>query len=427
MFRLMYLWNEYERYVESVTLDPVESALKDIGYWRNRIFKNFVLYTVPLSLVALVPAIPIGIMEGHAHLIIFDVAVALIITFTALHPRLNLSIKKGLVTFVFYLFAAAAIGTLGSSGPGVLYLLATTVFASLIFSSKFGYLFVTLHLVTCSVFAAVIQMHLFSSPLISQFTLTSWISFSLNLILLSLIFVLLISKTINGLENTILQELKLRSKLQLEADETANLHLKQKEAKGHYKSLFVQNPSPMWVVELETFRLLQVNDAAIESYGFSKAEFLNMTVMNLRFPSDSVSQHHSLVDYFQSGKRHKYVTQHQRKDKTIFNVEMRTNTIIAEGKQALLAIARDITEEKNYIKSIEEKNLKLQEVAYIQSHIVRAPLANIMGLVSLIKSNPDSQPTAELIDRLESSAIDLDRIIRRIADGTLSNDSKGLS
>jgi hypothetical protein len=47
MFRLMYLWNEYERYVESVTLDPVESALKDIGYWRNRIFKNFVLYTVP--------------------------------------------------------------------------------------------------------------------------------------------------------------------------------------------------------------------------------------------------------------------------------------------------------------------------------------------------------------------------------------------
>jgi PAS domain S-box-containing protein len=398
----------------------------DIVYWRNRLFKNFVLYSLPISLLALIPAIPIGIMEGHPYLITFDLAIALGIAYIALHSRLDLDIKKGLVMFIFYLFASVAIANLGSFGPGVLYLLAATVFSTLIFSAKLGYLSVALHFFTCSFFAVVIQMHLFPTPLTAQYTLASWIAFSSNVIFLSLIFVVLISKIINGLESTILQELKLHTKLQGEAAQTAELHVKLKESEGHYKSLFVQNPSPMWVVELESFRFIQVNEAAIESYGYSKEEFITMTVMDLRFPRNELNLDKSLVDHFKSGKRHYYVTQHQRKDDTVFNVEIRTNTIIADGKQALLAIGRDITEEKNYIQAIEEKNLMLQKIAYIQSHAVRAPLANIMGLVNLIKMDAGSTPCPELIERLDSSAKEFDDVIHKIADGTLIYDTKGL-
>jgi PAS domain S-box-containing protein len=420
MFRLMRLWLGYRRYVEAVTQDKGKTPLREIGYWRSRLFTKFVLYSLPVSLAALIPAISIGITEGQPYLIFFDVAVALVIACIALNPRIGLKVRKGLVTFIFYLFAVVTIGNLGAFGPGAFYLLATTVFASIIFSSKLGYLSVALHFLTCSFYAVVIHMHLFPTPLSVQYTLASWISLSSNIIFLSLIFVLLIHRIIYGLESTILQELELQSKLEREATERAGLHLKLKESEGHYKSLFVQNPSPMWVVELESFRILQVNEAAIESYGFSKAEFMSMTVMDLRVQNNDVNLHKRLGQDFKSGKRHHYVTKHRRKNNTEFDVEMRTNTIVTEGKQALLAIGRDITKEKNHVKAMEEKNMKLQEIAYIQSHKVRAPLANIMGLVNLIKMTSDTQPDNELINKLDSAAEEFDQIIRRIADGTLS-------
>ncbi|MDN3593281.1 hypothetical protein [Zunongwangia endophytica] len=46
---------------------------------------------------------------------------------------------------------------------------------------------------------------------------------------------------------------------------------------------------------------------------------------------------------------------------------------------------QDITQQKEHLKQIEKRNRKLEEIAWQQSHMVRAPLAKIMGLVQLIK------------------------------------------
>ncbi|MBC7389165.1 MAG: PAS domain S-box protein [Opitutaceae bacterium] len=78
-------------------------------------------------------------------------------------------------------------------------------------------------------------------------------------------------------------------------------------------------------------------------------------------------------------------------------------------------VIQDITERRNYIKAIQDQNLKLQDIAWIQSHVVRAPLTRLMGLVSLLK-NPNNLEfnQTELLDQVSKSANEVDQIIREI-------------
>lgn len=81
-----------------------------------------------------------------------------------------------------------------------------------------------------------------------------------------------------------------------------------------------------------------------------------------------------------------------------------------------ISIQRDITITKQYLQSIEEQNKKLKEIAWMQSHVVRAPVARIMGLINMItdKIPTDQLTTDQLIQSISDSANELDLIIREI-------------
>ena len=82
-------------------------------------------------------------------------------------------------------------------------------------------------------------------------------------------------------------------------------------------------------------------------------------------------------------------------------------------------VIQDITERRNFIKAIQDQNLKLRDIAWIQSHVVRAPLTRLMGLVSLLK-NPSNleMNQIELLDQVSKSANEVDQIIREIVKNT---------
>ncbi len=84
----------------------------------------------------------------------------------------------------------------------------------------------------------------------------------------------------------------------------------------------------------------------------------------------------------------------------------------------IIGAMQDITEVQNYIKTIEEHNDRLKDIAWTQSHIVRAPLARIMGLIDLFKNYPNIDEQAELLDHIITSANELDGIIRKISNKT---------
>jgi len=118
-----------------------------------------------------------------------------------------------------------------------------------------------------------------------------------------------------------------------------------------YRGLFENNPQPMWVYALETLAFLAVNDAAIISYGFSREEFLAMTIKDIRRPED-VQKLISRVSAAADGFDAVGVWKHRKKDGTIIDVEISSHALEFSGQRAKLILANDVTERTRLEKTI---------------------------------------------------------------------------
>jgi signal transduction histidine kinase len=126
-----------------------------------------------------------------------------------------------------------------------------------------------------------------------------------------------------------------------------------------------------------------------------------------------------LSDSFYSTNESLGIYKHLKKNGEIIQVDIQANFIQYKGKNAKVTIATDVTEKLNYIKEIEQQNEKLREISWIQSHIVRAPLARLMGLVGLIKDvGSDCEDNQKMLEYILISARELDDVIKEITDIT---------
>ncbi|HEY4151311.1 MAG TPA: PAS domain S-box protein, partial [Chitinophagaceae bacterium] len=110
-----------------------------------------------------------------------------------------------------------------------------------------------------------------------------------------------------------------------------------------YRNLFQNNPMPMWVIELPSFKFLSVNEAAIRHYGYSAEEFMSMTAVDIR-PAEEIE---GFVRLNRQENRGPYYTgqwKHRKKNGTIITVEINSDEIVYEGKNARLILSTDITE-----------------------------------------------------------------------------------
>ena len=140
---------------------------------------------------------------------------------------------------------------------------------------------------------------------------------------------------------------KLISVLSLVLDVTVARRIEEalRKSEAQYRLLFESNPQPMWVYDLSTLRFLAVNEAAISHYGYSRAEFLDMSIMDIR-PEDDVPL---LCEYISSGNPeldHAGEWRHRKKDGTVINVEITSNRVNFAGRPAEFVLANDITERK---------------------------------------------------------------------------------
>jgi light-regulated signal transduction histidine kinase (bacteriophytochrome) len=91
-------------------------------------------------------------------------------------------------------------------------------------------------------------------------------------------------------------------------------------------------------------------------------------------------------------------------------------------------LSRDVTETFKHMNAIEKQNEKLREIAWIQSHVVRAPLARMMGIVHLIGELQIASPECEtLLKYLMDSGRELDVIIHDIVNKSNQIDVKRLN
>ncbi|MBC8053371.1 MAG: PAS domain S-box protein [Sphingobacteriaceae bacterium] len=84
----------------------------------------------------------------------------------------------------------------------------------------------------------------------------------------------------------------------------------------------------------------------------------------------------------------------------------------------MVGALKDITKLQENANQILKQNKRLQEIATINSHHIRKPLANVLGIINAL-NYADNKQTAELLAMLEESGSELDRIVRKIAKKTL--------
>ncbi len=134
-----------------------------------------------------------------------------------------------------------------------------------------------------------------------------------------------------------------------------------RESEQHYRLLFDSNPQPMWVYDLETLYFLAVNDAAVEKYGFSRDEFLQMTLIDIRPPEDASR----LLDDVAQPRpvlQHSGEWRHQVRDGRTIDVEVASHVISFNGRAAALVVAFDITERKQAAAERQAQTQRLQQI-----------------------------------------------------------------
>jgi PAS domain S-box-containing protein len=136
------------------------------------------------------------------------------------------------------------------------------------------------------------------------------------------------------------EELELASEL---ARRTAAAIETERSAE-RYRMLFEASPLPMWVYDAETLAFLAVNDAAIRHYGYSRAEFLAMTLRDIRPPEDVPQLLLNVRGDGGPGSHRPGTWKHLTKDGSLIDVEITAGRIEFDGRRAALVLANDVSE-----------------------------------------------------------------------------------
>ncbi|HKV44499.1 MAG TPA: ATP-binding protein [bacterium] len=206
----------------------------------------------------------------------------------------------------------------------------------------------------------------------------------------------------------------------------------------NFQYLLANNPLPMWVYDRRTLEFLEVNDAAIVQYGYTRAEFLAMQITDIR-PTEDIDRLSKSIVELGPGLRNSGEWRHRRKDGEVIDVHIVSHTLEFAGREAALVVAQDITEQKRAEREVhalnkeledrvrrrtaqlEAANQELEAFAYSVAHDLRSPLITIGGFSQIL-----------LEDHVAALPEDARRLLAQIASSTqhmssLINDLLALS
>ena len=132
-----------------------------------------------------------------------------------------------------------------------------------------------------------------------------------------------------------------------------------------YRQIFYKNPYPTWIFDLDTLRIVEVNDAAVEKYGFEKSEFYQLTMRDLHTEGEA--------DLFLDSIRHpgrgpgeRRLWHHRNKSGVFIIVEITSHRIDYFGKLCMQVIINDVTERVRLEKELAlQHRLKQQQITEV--------------------------------------------------------------
>lgn len=178
-------------------------------------------------------------------------------------------------------------------------------------------------------------------------------------------------------------------------------------AESNYFKLFEASPGSVYVMEKLSFKFLAVNNVMVNKYGYSRAQLLKMTALDIRPEHERVK----LTNYMNSDHDEGHETGiwlHQKRNGDAFYVLISHHSIKFKDSDAYIVIAIDIDRDIR-------NEQRLKEIAWTNSHEIRKPISNILGLIEIMKAEPPHHTSdPELLDMLVTSAYELDEIVKKI-------------
>lgn len=183
-----------------------------------------------------------------------------------------------------------------------------------------------------------------------------------------------------------------------------------KDSLNRYMGLFQDNPNAMWIYDASTFHFLAVNDAAIAKYGYTREEFLGMKVTDISIDDKDdkhiLNQPNESKIFFDSG-----IWKIKRKDATTLYVRQLSHSLMYNQRKCNFTLTEDLT-------SVIKQGEQLRNIAFKNSHELRRPVANILGLINVLEMDDLTDENKKIIAYIESSIKELDETIKSIAEET---------
>jgi PAS domain S-box-containing protein len=221
--------------------------------------------------------------------------------------------------------------------------------------------------------------------------------------------------------------------------ERKNAELGLRFSEERYRKLFDLNPQPAWIYDRETLEFLAVNHAAVEQYGYSRNEFLAMTIRDIR-PLEDVPALLGSVSSLRNDTLSGGYWRHLKKDGSVIQVEIISYSLTFDGRDADFVIAVDVTEKKRvqeerekFTASLEKANRELdvrnREVERAtkmkskflasMSHELRTPLNAIVGFSDLLSDEtpgPLNPKQKRFVNHIKQGSAHLLQLINDILD-----------
>jgi two-component system sensor histidine kinase UhpB len=133
------------------------------------------------------------------------------------------------------------------------------------------------------------------------------------------------------------------------------------ESRERYRLLFDHAPYPMWIVDLDTLSFLNVNETAVRHYGYSREEFLAMTIKDIR-PAEDIPKLLKTLPVVADSARIEGQWRHRKKDGSIIDVELGLYSFTREGRRARLVVVNDVTESTRITRELRESEERFRRI-----------------------------------------------------------------
>jgi len=139
-----------------------------------------------------------------------------------------------------------------------------------------------------------------------------------------------------------------------------------KTSEEKYKKIFYKNPYPTWIYDLDSLHIMEVNDAALEKYGFDKNEFMQLTMRDLHPPGEAEEFLESMMCLANMQPVERKLWHHSNKAQETMIVEITSHLIDYFGKMSMQVIINDVTERVRLEKELAlQQKLKQQQITEV--------------------------------------------------------------